>query len=174
MASKIFAGSVIAFWVVMMAALVRVEFFPHPVTLDTVPAEQVMHRIFDAPEQRLNVFYQGQDIGNCSVEVTPMILKSGDTNDAQVVVRPRKVYQVRSSVHLKLSVFGIPSHLRMVGNTQFNARYAVEEFNIRTTLGDGHIDLQGDDQSNKVKMVIEMGDVREKREFGFNQIRGAG
>ena len=174
MASRIFAGCVVAFWVAMMVALVRVEFFPQPMPMDTVPAEQVMRRIFEAPEQKLNVYYQNVDIGNCTVETAPQTLPVISTNNESSVERTRKIYSVKSSVHLKLSVFGIPSHLRMVGNTRFNARYEVENFNIHTTLGEGRVDLQGDDQTQKVKMLIDLGEVHEKREFSFDQMKGAG
>lgn len=174
MASRIFAACVVAFWVAMMAALVRVEYFPKPMPMDAIPAEQVMRRIFESPEQRLNVFYQGEDIGTCMVEVNPVLIRPAAGTNELAAAQPQKFYQVKSSVHLNLSMLNLPAHLRMAGNTQFNSRYEMQSFSIRATLGDGRIDLEGDDHSHKVKVQVDMGDVHEKREFDFNQIKGDG
>ena len=49
MLNRVCAGFVVAFWVVMMATLVRVEFYPQPLPLDRYPTRRVLQKIFANP-----------------------------------------------------------------------------------------------------------------------------
>ncbi len=46
MLNKVLAGMIVAFWLAMMAALVRVEIFPKPTALETIPNERILKKIF--------------------------------------------------------------------------------------------------------------------------------
>lgn len=50
----------------------------------------------------------------------------------------------------------------------------MESFHLKTNIGEGNINVSGDAQSNKVKVDFEFGDLRDKREFDFSQVQGAG
>ena len=170
MIGKVAAGLVAAFWVAMMVALVRLEFFPQPAPIGNVSSERVLRTLFANPEPaRLNVYYQGADIGTCRVEVTPSIVGDPDSP-----AKSNRVYQVRSELMLAMSVFGMPSRLRLVGRSLFNHDYSLDNFNLKTTISDNSVEIHGDAASKKVNVLFAFGNTVERREFDFNQVQGAG
>jgi hypothetical protein len=174
MGSRIFAGLIVAFWVAMMAALVRVEFFPQPLAVDAVPLQRVLAKIFDNPAPAdLNVFYQGEDIGSCKVDIAPLGGPES-VEAAPATANNAPGYRVRSKMTIKLASFGLASYMRIDSKSVFNPRYEIENFQIETRIGDGRVDVRGDEASRKVKMVFTVGGLREQREFDFDQMKDAG
>ena len=173
MLGKITAAAVIAFWAAMMSALVRLEFFPQSSGLGDVPPEVVLHKIFHHEEDtRLNVSYQGQAIGFCKVEINP-VLSPGNPLDKSPATKTT-AYRVRSELTLTLTLLGTPSRLRLVGDSLFDEHYQLESFHLKTSIGDGTIDVRGDAASKKVHVDYAVGELREKRDFDFAQVQGAG
>jgi hypothetical protein len=149
----------------MMAALLRLELYPQPISLDSVPPEQVLAKFFANTEPaRLNVYSGKKVIGFCHVEILPV---------ATVTNQPDG-YRVQCDLAMSFPVLGMPSRVHMVGSGVFNSRFDVREFKFKTAVGDGHVDVQGDDRSRKVTMDIDLGDTREHREYEFGQLSGAG
>lgn len=168
MVSKVFAGFTVVFWAAMMTALVRVEIFPKPQALHTVSTERVLKKVFENPNPvRLNVFYQGKEIGYCTLLVSA-VPAGAQTLPAE------KSYRVESDLRMTLSLLGIPSRLLLNGESRFNSRYEIEGFNIETTIGEGRVSIAGDSSSRKVAVVFDFGQLRERREFDFAQVQGAG
>lgn len=173
MAGKCFAGFIVTFWLVTMAALVRMEFFPDPLPINAVPTERILRKVFANPEPvRMNVYYQGENIGHCNVDITPMA-------DARATVvaatgQTPQAYRVNSDLAVSLSVFGTRSRMRLNGRSVFDQSYEIQSFNIRTDIADGRVDIAGDRADGKVRVQFVLGDMIEKREFDFNQIDGAG
>lgn len=177
MIGRIAAGMIVAFWVGMMVALVRLEFFPEPLGVGDVPPEVVLRKVFTHEEDtRLNVFYQGSGIGFCKVEILPIFETASN-----VVVTTNEVaqarltgYNVRSELTLTLSLLGAPSRLRLVGDSRFNPAYQMDAFHLNTAIGDGTIEVRGDARTNKMMVDFEFGDLKDHRVFDFAQVRGAG
>lgn len=105
MLNKVFAGLVIAFWAAMMTALLRVEVFPQPTTIETFSTERIMRKVFSNPEPlSLDVYYNSSNhIGHCMIEIQPQTSdKPGDgSGSTQKVVG----YKVISD--LKVPAVGI-------------------------------------------------------------------
>jgi hypothetical protein len=162
MTSKIFAGFIVAFWVAMMAALVRVEIFPRQISVDTVPRERVIDSIFANPEpQQLNVFYQNKRIGFCRVEIPPEERLDGN-------------YKVYAELKLDRKAIGARSQMWLRGNSTFDAHHELKNFDFVNEIAGTKIHVSGDDLSQKVNLVFEFGEVRETHQFDFNDVRGAG
>src|SRR5271170_1143185 len=108
MLNKLFAGLVIAFWAAMMTALVRVEVFPQPTTIETFSTERVMKKVFSNPEPlSLDVYYNSSNhIGHCTVEIQP---EMSDKTGSGSGPTPKVVgYKVSSDLKVRLSAFGMP------------------------------------------------------------------
>ncbi len=184
MLNKVFAGLVIAFWAAMMTALVRVEVFPQPTVIETFSTERVMRKVFSNPEPlSLGVYYNSSNhVGHCTVAIQPQMSdKSGDEPGAtQTVVG----YRVASDLKIRLSAFGMPSRLTLVGESDFNRKLELEHFRFSTVigegrrgasgLGDGHVNVVGDDHTKTVQVAFDFGDFHDERLFDFDQIKGAG
>jgi hypothetical protein len=162
MASKLFAGFTVVFWLAMMAALVRVEIFPRQIGVSTVPPERVMRSIFANPEPvNLVVFYRQRPIGHCNISIPPEQRVDGS-------------YKVHSDLKLNLTVLGVPSKMLLSGSSTFDAEHQLKDFSLRIKIADGEIELFGDDVSQKVNLVLNFGDIPKKQQFDFSEIRGAG
>jgi hypothetical protein len=173
MVGKAFAGFVVTFWLATMGALVRLEFFPKPQPMDAVPSSRVLQRIFSNPEPaRLNVFYRDQPIGHCNVEIVP--LAATDALQPAPPGQEPQAYRMTTDLTMTLSVFGLPSRLRLKGESVFDARYAVQRFDIATKIADGRVQIHGDKATGKVDVSLEMPEYSDQRTFGFDQVQDAG
>src|SRR6267142_6621962 len=142
MASKVFTGLVVTFWLVMMAALVRVELFPSPTQLLPVPVNLVLRKLFDNPEtQRLKVLYQGNEIGGGTVEITPLASPVAKLN-APFAGRPGG-YQVKAGWNLDLNVFGTPSKFHLGTESRFDAHYEITDYHVSTRVGASEVEING-------------------------------
>ncbi len=184
MLNKVFAGLVIAFWAAMMTALVRVEVFPQPTVIETFSTERVMRKVFSNPEPlSLDIYYNSSNhIGHCMIQIQPeMSDKLGDESDpTQKVVG----YKVTSNLKVRLSAFGMPSWLKLVGESIFNRKLELEHFRFSTVIGegradggnqgDGRVNVIGDYHTKTVQMAFDFGDFHDERLFDFDQVKGAG
>ncbi len=157
----------------MMAALVRVEFFTVPSEFEVLPNPVVMNRIFAHPEPaRLNIFYQGERVGFCRVEIAKLQEPDGDEMTVEDIEASKKpgAYRLR----LDFTMYEQAMRIRIAGEGVFNRRYEILKFSARSRFGDAQVDVKGDDQSRKVQTVFTMGQRRETREFDFDQMKGTG
>jgi hypothetical protein len=182
--NKVFAGLVIAFWTAMMTALVRVEVFPQPMTVETFSSDRVMRKVFSNPEPvSLDVYYNSSnDIGHCTIEIEPQVgaRLDGQSGSAQKLVG----YKVTSDLKLRLTAFGMPSRLKLTGESIFSKSLELQRFHFKTDigegrhgvsgLGDGHVEVMGDDQSRSVRVLFNLGDFHDERLLDFDQVKGAG
>src|SRR5881628_4147474 len=112
MGSKALTVSIVAFWAVMMTALVRVEFFPAPTRLRAVPVAQVMRRLFaNSDTQHLRVWQQDRLIGKCQLTVSPRARLYA--LEAPPEASPPAAYFLTSKMLLRLQVLGVPSQFRL-------------------------------------------------------------
>jgi hypothetical protein len=179
MVNKVFAGLVIAFWAAMMTALVRLDVFPSPTTLETVSTERVLNKIFSNPEPvRLGVYYNNSRIGICRIDLQPV-----DLNDDRPEEMPPGAkadgYKVTSDLKVRLLTFGMPARLWLRGESSLNNKLGLEHFEFKTSIGDGgagdgHISVIGDDRAGKVQVVLDYAGMHDERTYGFNQVAGAG
>jgi hypothetical protein len=173
MLNKVLAGLVVAFWVAMMAALVRVEIFPKPTALEIFPTERILKKIFANPDPaRLDVYYHKFNIGLCSVTIQPQLndrpaeqLKPGQQPDG---------YEVTTDLKISLSMFGTQTRLYLSGKSEFNPKLELDGFDIVTTAGDGSVKITGNDLTKKVKVVFIYDGIHDERTFDFDQIKDAG
>jgi hypothetical protein len=184
MLNKVFAGLVIAFWAAMMTALLRVEVFPQPTAIETFSTERIMRKVFSNPEPlSLDVYYNSSNhIGHCMIEIQPQMSdKPGDgSGPTQKVVG----YKVSSDLKIRLSAFGMPSRLALSGESIFNGKLELERFRFNTVigegrggaggLGDGRVNIIGDDHAKTVQVTFDFGDFHDERLFEFDQVKGAG
>ncbi len=173
MLNKVLAGIVVAFWVAMMAALVRVEIFPKPTALQTFPNERILKKIFTNPDPaRLDVYYHKMAIGYCSITIQPQ------WNDKPVEPSKRgqepDSYEVTTDLKMSLSMFGTQTRLYLRGTSEFNPQLELDGFDIVTTAGDGSVKINGNDLTKKVKVVFTYDGIHDERTFDFDQIKGAG
>ncbi len=172
MVGRILATVIVAFWLVMTGALVRLEFFPEPLNVSEVPAELVLRRIFhNSDSPGLDVYYQGVPLGFCKIEFTPM----RDTMELPTgsVTAPSR-YRVQSELTLTLVTGALPHRMRLTGDSYFNAQFEMESFHLRSNIGEGRLEVRGDSVSNKVVLDMELGEFRDHRELDFSRIQGAG
>ncbi len=182
--NKVFAGLVIAFWAAMMTALVRVEVFPQPTTIETFSTDRVMRKVFSNPEPvSLDVYYNSSNhIGHCTIEIQPQLgEKTGDESGPTPKVAG---YKVTSDLKVRLTAFGMPSRLVLVGESIFNRKLELERFHFSTVIGegrngasgseDGHVNIIGDDHTKSVQVAFDFGDFHDERLFDFDQVKGAG
>lgn len=169
MASKAFTGLVVAFWVVMMAALVRVEFFPAPTRLTSVPMEQVARRLFaNAETQRLHVCYQGKPIGSCQLSVVPRA--SLNSTDPAVASAKPAAYWVEIDTRLRLEILGVPSQFKLHSEARFDQRYELRNYKLTTAVGESHVDIHGDNDAKKLAMDFDLGDGPQSKQFDYAQL----
>ncbi|HUI07077.1 MAG TPA: hypothetical protein VL486_08725 [Verrucomicrobiae bacterium] len=173
MLNRVFAGFIVVFWVAMMAALVRVEFFPQPLPLDRYPTRRVLKKIFANPEPvRLNVYYRGTYVGFCTVEIRPKL--SGGLAEKPGPDQLVNGYDVSSMLQMTLPVFGMPSRLRLKSHSTFTPQLDLASFRMTTQINNGRVRIAGDDATKKVQVVFDMGDIHDERVFDFNQIQRTG
>jgi hypothetical protein len=184
MLNKVFAGLVIAFWTAMMTALVRIEVFPEPPTVEVYPTERVLQRVLSNPEPvHLKVLFNGAEIGACRVHITPPHFTNKPT-EGTTARTDADVYKVSSDLQLRLPTLGTSSRLWLTGESWFTKKLELTYFEFWTTMGegrlggghfsDGHIYVTGDDRTQKVKVKFGFGDWSDVRTYSFDQIKGAG
>ena len=173
MLNRVLSGLVVAFWVAMMAALVRVEIFPSPTVLETVPNERILKRIFANPDPaRLDVYFHKMNIGFCSIGIQPQVngrpveqLQPGQEPDS---------YEVTTDLKMDLSTFATQMRFHLSGKSEFTPKLELGGFDITTTVGDSRVDITGNDLTKKVKLVFNYDGIRDERVFDFDQVKGAG
>lgn len=173
MVGRVFAGFVVMFWLVTMASLVRLEFFPKPVIMDTVPSRRVLDKIFNNPEPaHLSIFYGDKRIGHWNVEITPVT--AADTTQESLSPQKPQAYRVKSDLWITLSAFGYPSRLRLKGEGIFNSNYEIQRFDLGSHIGEDRVRVHGDKKTGKVDVKLTTADVEEDRTYDLNQLQGAG
>jgi len=173
MASKVFAGFVVAFWLTMMVALVRFEFYPKAEPLGDVSTERLLRKVFATREPaRMNVYYQKEPIGACRVEILP--LASRDARPADTFNGVPAAYLVQTDLDMKLAIFGTPSRFHLISYTRLTPRYEVYDFKVGTWIGGSRVEVHGDDQSKKINVTIDTGETQDTQQFDFDALRGSG
>jgi hypothetical protein len=175
MLNKVLAGMVVAFWVAMMAALVRLEIFPRPTVLETFPNDRILEKIFANPEPaRLDVYYQNSkiSIGFCDISIQPR-LNNKVVEQLQPGQKPDS-YEVITDLKMNLSMFGEQTRLYLSGKSEFNPKMELDRFDIVTTVGDSRVNITGNDLTKKVKVIFSYDGIHDERTFDFNQVKGAG
>jgi hypothetical protein len=173
MLNKVLAGMVVAFWVAMMAALVRVEIFPRPTALETFPNERILKKIFaNSDPARLDVYYHKVAIGFCAIGIQPQ-LNDRPVEQLQPGQEPDN-YEVTTDLKLDLLMFGTQTRLHLTGKSEFNPKLEMDGFDIVTTVGDSRVDITGNDHNKKVKVIFTYDGIHDERTFDFDQVKGAG
>jgi hypothetical protein len=176
MTSKILGGLIIIFWVVMMSALVRLEYTGKMVAFETVPTSRVAEKILNHPSPgRLNILSVGQDrtnwIGYCYLDVVKLatftpLRAAGETER-------HCGYQLQGNARMDVAVLGWASRWHLTANGLLGLRGTVKEFDLRAEIGDGWVEVRSPD-ARQVEVVIELGEVHEHRTFNLQEFRGAG
>ena len=165
MASKTVTVCIVAFWAVMMTALVRTEYFPAPSKLHAVPVEQVMRRMFANPDtQQLSVSYQGKLVGRGGLTITPLPVPQ--VPDAQ----GDAAYKMDLWLVLRLQVLGIPSRFRLDSVSWFDRNYALRKYDLSTSVGESRVEIHGDNQAKKLAMDFDLGDGPQSKQFDYAQL----
>ncbi|MCG3148518.1 MAG: hypothetical protein PCFJNLEI_01962 [Verrucomicrobiae bacterium] len=162
---RIFTGCVIAFWAVMMTALVRVEFFPRESRLVPVSTAQIMDKVFqNRIVTHLDVIYQNAKIGSVNnLEFIPLNDGTGETGAGQLTG-----YEVTGDVWLNLVIFGAPSRLRLRPvKLHFDTKYELTEFHLRTGFGESQAEINGDNTTKQLTVSYDFGEGRQSRQVGY-------
>lgn len=174
MLGRLAASAVVTFWLGMMVALVRLEFFPHPSGVSEVPLELVLRKMFNNPENPgLSVNYRGQSLGFFKVDFAPIYdgstAVSAEKNNPSV-----EGYQVQSELNFLLPGSNHANRLRMVSQSRFDRQYELQTLRLRTTFAEGLVEVYGDRASNRLVVDFEFGSYRERREFDFARLANSG
>jgi hypothetical protein len=173
MMNRVLSGLVVAFWVAMMAALVRVEIFPQPTVLETVPNDRILKKIFaNSNPARLDVYYRKIPIGRCDIRIQP---RSNDRTVEQL--RPGQQpdsYEVTTDLKMNLYMLGTQTRLSLDGKSEFNPKLELDGFDVTAMFGDSRVDIKGNDLTRKVKVIFSYDGIHDERTFDFDQIKGAG
>lgn len=169
MASKAFTALIIAFWAVMMTALVRVEFFPASTRLTTVPMEQVTRRLFANDEpQRLSVIYEGKTIGRCDLTVSPRVRL--DAPESDPVTKSPGAYFVLAHLKMRLQLLGFPSRFGLDTESWFDPRYNLTKYHLHAVVGTSRIDIRGDNATKVLSLDYDLGDGAQIRQLDYAQL----
>ncbi|HUJ10626.1 MAG TPA: hypothetical protein VL171_11425 [Verrucomicrobiae bacterium] len=172
--TRVFAGFVVAFWVAMMAALVRVEIFPKPTVLGRCPTEQVLRKILANPNPNRLKIYRGkpigESIGTCTIAIHPK-LRGMDLGPGQ---EPDS-YEITSDLRMRLPLYGVVFWF-LSGKSTFNRQLELETFDVtmQTRRGGDSFRIVGDDAKKKVTVKLDLGDFTDERTFDYNEIQGLG
>jgi hypothetical protein len=173
MASKAFTGLVVAFWVVMMAALVRIELFPSATKLTAVSLQQVLRKLCENNEpQSLKVLYQGNEIGLSTVEITPLASPTAKIGDPYT--GEPGGYQVKAGLGLDLNVFGTPSKFQLNTDSRFDTQFELKDYRIRSMVGASQVEINGRNETRKVTMTYDIGEGPRQRQLDYDQLSGPG
>ena len=173
MGSKVFTGFVVAFWVVMMAALVRMELFPSATNLTAIPVNRVLQKLFDGNEaQSLRVYYQDREIGLATIEFSPLASPTARPNEP--INGEPGGYYMKASLSLDLNVFGTPSRFHLNTDSRFDRQYEIKEYRVRTMVGASQVEINGQSETRRVRMTYDMGDGPHQKEFDYDQLIGPG
>jgi len=173
MLNRVLSGLVVAFWVAMMATLVRVEIFPQPAVLETVPNDRILKKIFaNRNPARLDVYYRKIPIGMCDMRIQPK-LNDKPVEQLQPGQQPDG-YEVATELEMNLYMLGTQTRLSLVGNSEFNPKLELDGFDITANFGDSRVDMKGNDLTKKVKVIFSYDGIHDERTFDFDQIKGAG
>jgi hypothetical protein len=162
---RIFTVGVVAFWAVMMAALVRVEFFPRESRLIPVSTAQILERVFqNRTVTHLDVIYQNSKIGSVNnLEFTPLL--------SEVAGAKPTGYEVTGDVWLNLVIFGAPSRLRLRPvKLHFDSQYELTDFHVRTGFGESHAEINGDNTTKQLTVSYDFGEGRQSRQVGYAEL----
>ena len=173
MLNRVLAGLIVAFWVAMMATLVRVEIFPQPTVLETVPNDRILKKIFsNSNPARLDVYYRRIPIGICDIRIQPRMndktveqLGSGQQSDG---------YEVTTDLKMNLYMLGSQTRLSLDGKSEFNPKMELDGFDIIAVFGDSRVDIKGSDRTRKVKVIFSYDGIHDERTLDFDQVKGAG
>jgi hypothetical protein len=170
MGNKIITGFVITFWLVMMAALVRVEFFPRESRLLPLSTEQVLAQIVKNSEPaRLDVIYQDQKIGSCRVGIAPLAeVEALEALPENSSTKPG-AYLVDGSLTLNLFVFGTPSRFRLSGKLRFDAKYELKRFDLQSHVGASQFAVAGNAETKQVQLRYNTGEGLEERALNYGE-----
>ena len=121
---------------------------------------------------RLDVYYHKIPIGVCTVVIQP---RSNERSVEQL--RPGEQpdsYEVTTDLKMNLYMLGTQTRISLDGKSEFNPKLELEGFDIATIVGDGRVNITGNDLTKKVKVFFSYDGVHDERTFDFDQIKGAG
>jgi hypothetical protein len=173
MINKVLTGFVVAFWVVMMAALARMELFPSATNLTIVPVGRVLRKVFESGEpQSLKVIYQDHEIGLATIEFTP--LASPASKPSEPFSGEPGGYYLKAGLTLDLNVFGTPSRFHLNTDSRFDTRYEIRDYRIRTMVGASQVEINGHSDARTVTMTYDIGEGPRQKELNYDQLTSPG
>lgn len=177
MSSKILSGLIVGFWVVMMVALVRMEYTGQMGAMDAVPTGRILQKLLsNSSPARLNVFHVRDGKTNWVGFANLDVLKLATLDPVQIQTNETDRvagYRLRVDARVDLAKFGMPSRLHLAGSGLLNSRSELRQFQVQADFGDGRVDVQSPD-AQRVDVVVELGDTHETRSFNLRDFQGAG
>jgi hypothetical protein len=172
MTSKVFSSLVVAFWLVMMGTLVRVELFPTPAQLQNVPTERILRRVFSNPEPaRMIIFYQKKPIGYSRLSIVS--LTASDPTLAPPTGPHPGMYRVEGDIRIyELPLYETGSQFRLRMNGECDAHYQLQWFSLNGALGANHLNVLGDMQKRKIHWTYDGDSGYDDREIDLNDKSG--
>jgi hypothetical protein len=169
MVSRALSVGIVAFWLVMMGALIRVEFYSKPQRLETMPISRVLRKVFNNAEPaRLHVYRDQERIGTCTLDITP--LASLDARPADPITNASLgAYRVQAGFFPLES-----SGPKLRADVWCDSQYDVQKFVLKTSWGGMQLKASGDNRTEQVDLLFEDGEVRQERHFKLGEIRSRG
>ncbi len=163
---------IVAFWLVMMGALVRIEYAERLSPLDEVPVERVMRKILSQPDPvRLNVYYQGQTVGVARADIIPL---STQTNPAMEITSRLAAYRIQGELTLNLAIGDFPIKLRVNSESLVSRQLELERMSLRGAFNETRFSVRAETVDDKMAVTYDIGDGRGSRQLTYDQNMGIG
>jgi hypothetical protein len=169
--NKIFTGFVVAFWAVMMTALVRVEFFPRESRLMPVSLTQIRDKVFkNRTPTHLDIVYQNAKIGSVNnLEFTSLTASNSIIHETGT--DKLAAYGVSGDVWVNLVIFGAPSRLRLRPiKLVFDPKFELKEFHLETGIGESRAEINGDNATKQLTVSYDVGEGRQTKRVGYAEL----
>src|SRR5439155_19210884 len=125
--------------------------------LTAVPIRLVVQRLFANHEtQSLDVWYQGKDIGQCRITVTPRAKL--DAKESEPVTGRPGAYFVDANLGMHLDILGTPTPLQLDTWSWFDSQRLPKKYTVRTTVGTSRVKISGDNDTKKLDVELEIGE----------------
>jgi hypothetical protein len=155
---KIWGLGVCAFWLVMMVALVRVEYSSRFAPWDEVPLPQVVRRILTSDDpQWLNIYHENKLAGFLRLTIT----------------NQPPLYRLEGELSVRFDVGDAPNRLRITGEGLVTRRLQVQEYVVRGNIAGNHFEASSIPSSRKVAILYDTADGTGPHRLQFDPQAGA-
>jgi hypothetical protein len=155
---------IVGFWLVMMTALVRLEYSERVSALDEVPVDRVLRKVLAQPDPtHLNIYYLGRTAGVFRIESVPIYVRPAD----RLAVTEGRIlaYRVNAELDLDFSLGEMPIRIRAGSDSVVTRRLDLERLNLRGTVNGAKFLLRAENTNGQMAVAYDIGEGRREVKF---------